>query len=77
MARGDTSLASKEYDQYLASNKKEKELRERRIERRNANKGYEGWHFGIDPKGPVYTRTKEDFKRELSKRGLGIHGERE
>jgi hypothetical protein len=76
MARGSTALDSKEYDQYLASNKKEKELRERRIERRNANKGYEGYHFGIDPRGPVYTKTKEDFKRELAKRGLGIHGER-
>ena len=58
------------YDQYLAKNKKGKELRERHIERRNANKGYEGWHFGIDARGPVRTRNKEEFKRELSKRGL-------
>jgi hypothetical protein len=76
MPRGDTSLASKEYDQYLVSNKKESELRQRRLDRRNANKGYEGHHFGIDPRGPVYTRDKAEFKRELAKRGLGIYGEK-
>lgn len=71
---GKYDLDNREYDNYLAKNKKERELRERNIERRNANKGYEGWHFGIDSK-PVYTKNKEEFKRELKKRGLGIYGE--
>ena len=44
-------------------------MRERNTERRNANKGVEGWHFGIDEK-PVYTRDKAEFKRELAKRNL-------
>lgn len=66
---GDKSLASHEYDTWLSQNKKERELRERHIERRNANKGYEGFHFGIDAK-PVYTKDKESFKQELAKRGL-------
>jgi hypothetical protein len=70
MARGDTSLASHEYDDYLAKNGKERELRQRQVERRNANKGYEGYHFGIDAKGPVYTRDKAEFKKALEKRGL-------
>jgi len=66
---GDKSLASAEYDDHLSQNKKERELRERHVERRNANKGYEGWHFGLGDK-PVYTKDKEAFKRELDKRGL-------
>jgi hypothetical protein len=66
---GDKSLASHEYDQYLATNHKERELRERHIERRNSNKGYEGWHFGLGDK-PVYTKDKSEFKKELEKRGL-------
>lgn len=69
MARGDTSLASREYDQWLSQNKNEKELLKRKQERKSANKGYEGYHFGIDSK-PVYTRDKEEFRRELDKRGL-------
>jgi hypothetical protein len=71
MPRGDTSLDSREYDEYLSKNKKEQELRSRHIERRNANTGYTGWHFGIDNK-PVYTKDKQEFKRELEKRGLAI-----
>jgi len=67
-------LDNYEYDKYLSDNKKERELRERRIERKNANKGYEGWHFGIDAK-PVHTRNKEEFRRELEKRGLAIKDE--
>ncbi len=63
-------LADREYDQWLVKNKKERELRDRNVERRNANKGIEGWHFGLDEKGPVHTRNKEEFKRELDKRGL-------
>lgn len=69
MARGNTGLESREYDNWLAKNKKEGELRQRQVERRNANKGYSGWHFGIDDK-PVYTKDKNEFKRELEKRGL-------
>jgi len=69
MARGNTDLSSQEYDDYLTQNKKEKALRERHLERRNANKGFEGWHFGLGDK-PVYTKDKEAFKRELEKRGL-------
>lgn len=69
MGRGRTDLASKEYDQWLVKNKKEKELRSRNIERRNANKGIIGWHFGLG-ENPVHTRNKVEFKRELSKRGL-------
>ena len=69
MSRGNTGLDSHEYDEWLTANKKEQELRARHIERRNANKGYSGWHFGIDSK-PVYTKDKDEFRRELSKRGL-------
>lgn len=66
---GKYDLDNQEYDDYLAKNKKERELRARQIERRNANKGYEGWHFGLGEK-PIKTRNKEEFKRELEKRGL-------
>ena len=69
MGRGDTSLTSHEYDDFLSENKKEKELRARHIERRNANKGYAGFHFGIGDE-PVYTKNKDAFKKELEKRGL-------
>ena len=62
-------LADRAYDDWLASNKKERTLRERNTERRNANKGCVGWHFGIDEK-PVYTRDKAEFKRELNRRNL-------
>ena len=71
MGRGRTDLDNKEYDDYLASNKKERELRDRHLQRRNANKGYEGWHFGVDAK-PFYTKDKDEFKKELDKRGLGM-----
>ncbi len=70
MARGRTDLASREYDEYLASQGKERELRERKLERQKASRNYDGWHFGIDEKGPVRTRDKEEFRRELDKRGL-------
>ena len=71
--RGKTDLSSYEYDEFLAKNKKERELRQRKAERRNANKGYEGYHFGIDSKGPVYTKNKEEFKQALEKRGLMMY----
>lgn len=66
---GKYSLDNREYDAWLAKNKKERELRLRNAERKNANKGYEGWHFGISDQ-PVHTKNKEAFKRELNKRGL-------
>lgn len=66
---GNKGLDSHEYDAWLTEHKKEKELRQRHIERRNANKGYAGYHFGIDDK-PVYTKDKDEFRKELAKRGL-------
>jgi hypothetical protein len=74
MGRGKTDLDSAEYDHWLAGNKKERELRDRHIARRNANKGYEGWHFGIDTK-PVFAKDKEDFKKKLAERGLVMRDE--
>ena len=66
---GKYDLDRYDYDEWLAKNKKERELRERRVARRNANKGYEGYHFGLGG-GPVYTKNKDEFRRELDKRGL-------
>ena len=66
---GKYDLDNYEYDNYLVENKKERELRDRKSARRCANKGYEGWHFGIGSK-PIYTRDKQEFKHELDKRGL-------
>ena len=66
---GKYNLDNYEYDEHLAKNKKERELISRRIERKNANKGYEGWHFGIDDK-PVYTKDKDEFQKALKDRGL-------
>jgi hypothetical protein len=68
---GRYDLDNLQYDNWLVKNKKEAELKARRIERKNANKGYEGYHFGIDSK-PVYTKDKSEFKRELEKRGLAM-----
>lgn len=70
MGRGKTDLSNYEYDKFLSENKKTKELRERKLERQRASKDYNGWHFGIDPKGPVRTKDKEEFRKELDKRGL-------
>lgn len=67
---GKYDLDNREYDNWLVSQKKTKELRERKEARRSANKGYEGHHFGIDPRGPVYTKDKDHLRRELDKRGL-------
>ena len=69
MGRGSTGLDNPEYDKWLSENKKERELRNRHIERRNANKGYAGWHFGIDEK-PVFAKDKDDFRKRLEERGL-------
>jgi len=69
MGRGSTSLDNYDYDAHLSMSGNTRELRKRQAERRNANKGYEGWHFGLGDK-PVYTKGKEEFKRELRRRGL-------
>ena len=69
MGYGNTGLDNYEYDQYLVKHKKESELKARKIERKNANKGYEGYHFGLGGK-PVYTKDKAEFKQELERRGL-------
>ncbi len=69
MGRGNTDLSSHEYDSWLADNKKERELKDRHIQRRNANKGFSGWHFGLGDT-PVYAKDKDEFKKELDKRGL-------
>ena len=66
---GKYDLDNQEYDDYLARNKKERELRLRNAERRDANKGIEGWHFGLG-ETPVKVRDKDEFKKELEKRGL-------
>jgi hypothetical protein len=71
MGWGSTGLDNYEYDQHLARNKKDKELRERRLARKNANKGYEGYHFGITENGkPVYTKDKHEFRKALEENGL-------
>ncbi len=68
---GKYDLDNSEYDNFLAGKGNEKELRKRHFERRNANKGYKGWHFGLGEK-PVYCKDKEEFNRELSKKGLMV-----
>lgn len=67
MPRGSTQLDNYEYDSWLAQNKKERDLIERRQQRKS--KGFEGWHFGLGDK-PVHTKNKDEFRRELDKRGL-------
>jgi len=78
MGRGKTGLDSTDYDYHLTQKAKQgsyysrdarRELRQRHLDRRNANKGYEGYHFGIGDR-PVHTKNKEEFKKELEKRGL-------
>ena len=66
MARGNTDLSSHEYDNYLAKNKKEKDLRDRHQAR--VSKGYAGWHFGLGPK-PIKIKDKAEFHRVLEQRG--------
>ena len=71
---GKYDLDNPEYDDYLAKNKKEGELRKRNAERRNANKGYRGWHFGLG-EAPVHCKDKAEFKRKLDRRGLVMKDE--
>jgi len=69
---GKYDLDNYEYDDFLAKKGKHREVKERKEARKN--KGYEGWHFGIGEK-PVKVRDKEEFKRELDKRGLVLRDE--
>lgn len=75
MGRGSTGLDNYQYDDYLAKNKKERELLQRNAERKGAHKkDMSGYHFGIDTK-PVKVKDMKEFKEELSKRGLSIKDE--
>ena len=67
---GRYDLDNRAYDFWLASQKKERELRARKEERKYLSRKIDGWHFGIDDKGPVRTRNKEELRKELDKRGL-------
>ena len=72
--RGKTDLSSTEYDGFLSSKARDsrtarQELKQRHEDRRNANDGIRGWHFGISNE-PVKVESKEHFKHELDKRGL-------
>ena len=72
--RGSRGLDSNEYDAWLAENAgksrtKREELKTRQHERKYANDGVRGYHFGIDTK-PVYTEDLTHFKHELEIRGL-------
>ena len=66
---GKYDLDNQDYDDFLAGRGREKELRQRHVARKKANKGYAGYHFGLGEK-PVHCKDKADFKRELDKRGL-------
>ncbi len=66
---GKYDLDNYAYDQHLSRNKKEGELKKRQAERKNANTGVKGWHFGCGEK-PFRARNKEEFRHELNKRGL-------
>lgn len=72
--RGSTELDNWEYDEWLSKQGNEKELRLRNRERKGANDGIKGWHFGIDDK-PVYAKDKKDYLKKLDKRGLTLEGE--
>jgi hypothetical protein len=76
MSRGDTSLASNDYDSYLAGRVKEgnrsagRELEQRRVERKSAhNSEGVGYHFGLGDK-PIKVEHKEDLRRVLDSKGL-------
>ena len=66
---GRYDLDNNEYDSWLAKHRKEQELMLRRAQRKAANKGYEGWHFGCGDK-PFHAKDKEEFKQKLDERGL-------
>ena len=76
MSRGDTSLASHEYDMHLASKVKEgnrsagRELEQRKAERKCAHDSEgRGWHFGLGD-APVKVEHKEDLRKVLDSQGL-------
>lgn len=69
MSRGSVSLDNREYDNWLVENKKERELVQRSSQRRDANKGYKGWHFGVGEK-PIFAKDKKDYQRQLNECGL-------
>ena len=75
MSRGSTALDNYEYDNWLAAQKKERELIARKLERKSAHKSdMSGYHFGIDMK-PVKVSNINELRTELSKRGLALDGE--
>lgn len=73
--RGNTDLSSEEYDKWLAENKRERELLERKHARRNAlKKDLSGYYFNVDGP-PIKVHDVNELRRELDKRGLAIYGE--
>lgn len=80
--RGDTSLASNEYDSYLASRAKQgnkgamRELEQRKADKRCAHKSDgTGWHFGLAT-NPILVEHKEDLRPILAKQGLMLEVDR-
>ena len=76
MSRGDTSLASHEYDSYLANRVKQgdrgaaRELEQRGVEKKCAHDSSgRGWHFGLCDV-PIKVEHKEDLRRVLDSKGL-------
>lgn len=75
MARGDTSLASNDYDNHLSEKSKtsrsaRQELQQRKSDRRNAHDSSGvGYHFGIADT-PVKIERKEDVRKVLDSHGL-------
>lgn len=75
MPRGSTGLDNAEYDNWLAKNKREKELSSRKFERKQAlKKDCSGYLFNVDGP-PVKVQDIAHLRKELDKRGLAIHGE--
>ena len=75
MPRGDTSLASYDYDNHLAQKSKysrsaRQELTSRKLDRRNAHDSHGvGYHFGLSD-APVKIERKEDLRKVLDSHGL-------
>ncbi len=65
---GKYDLDNGAYDQWLASKGKERELRARKAEKRSANTGVKGWHFGVSEK-PFHAKDVHEFRQALDKRG--------
>ena len=76
MPRGSTDLDNIEYDKWLAEQGRAAEVAQRKLARRNATKkDGSGYHFNIDPNGPVKVESMAHLRLELDKRGLAIEGE--